>query len=101
MVSGTTATHGSKSIGIGDPAAQAHFIIDKIQGAIESLGGRLEDVVRTRVFVANVDQWEAIARAHGARFETIKPANTMVEARLIGDEYLVEIEAEAIITPFA
>jgi aryl-alcohol dehydrogenase-like predicted oxidoreductase/enamine deaminase RidA (YjgF/YER057c/UK114 family) len=101
MVSGTTATHGVKSIGIGDPAAQTHFIIDKIQGSIESLGGRLEDVVRTRIFVADIDHWEAIARAHGARFAAIKPANTMVEARLIGDEYLVEIEAEAIIAPSA
>jgi aryl-alcohol dehydrogenase-like predicted oxidoreductase/enamine deaminase RidA (YjgF/YER057c/UK114 family) len=98
MVSGTTATHGSKAIGVGDPAAQTHFIIDKIQGSIESLGGRLQDVVRTRIFVANLEHWEAVSRAHGARFAEIKPANTMVEARLIGDEYLVEVEAEAIIT---
>jgi aryl-alcohol dehydrogenase-like predicted oxidoreductase/enamine deaminase RidA (YjgF/YER057c/UK114 family) len=101
MVSGTTATHGSKAIGVGDPSAQTHFIIDKIQGSIESLGGRLEDVVRTRIFVANLEHWEAVSRAHGARFAEIKPANTMVEARLIGDEYLVEIEAEAIISPSA
>ena len=97
MVSGTTATHGDKAIGDGDPAAQTHFIIDKIQGSIESLGGRLEDVVRTRVFLSNLEHWEAVSRAHGARFGEIKPANTMVEARLIGDEYLVEIEAEAVI----
>ena len=97
LVSGTTATHGDKSIGVGDPIAQTHFIIDKIQGSIESLGGRLEDVVRTRVFVSKLENWEAVSRAHGARFADIKPANTMVEARLIGDEYLVEIEAEAII----
>jgi len=101
MVSGTTATHGSKAIGVGDPSAQTHFIIDKIQGSIESLGGRLEDVVRTRIFVANLEHWEAVSRAHGARFAEIKPANTMVEARLIGDEYLVEIEAEAIISTSA
>jgi enamine deaminase RidA (YjgF/YER057c/UK114 family) len=97
MVSGTTATHGSISIGIDDPEAQAHFIIDKIEGSIESLGGKLSDVVRTRVFVANLRDWEAISRAHGARFAEIKPANTMVEAKLIGDQYLVEIEAEAVI----
>ena len=97
MVSGTTATHGSISIGIDDPEAQAHFIIDKIEGSIESLGGKLSDVVRTRVFVANLKDWEAISRAHGARFAEIKPANTMVEAKLIGDQYLVEIEAEAIV----
>jgi enamine deaminase RidA (YjgF/YER057c/UK114 family) len=97
MVSGTTATHGSRAVGINDPAAQTHFIIDRIQGSIESLGGRLEDVVRTRIFISDLKHWEAISRAHGARFAAIRPANTMVEARLIGDEYLVEIEAEAIV----
>lgn len=95
-VSGTTATHGSHAIGGSDAAAQAHFCIDKIAGALQSLGGRLEDVVRTRVFVANVERdWEAVARAHGERFGHILPANTMVQAPLIGDEYLVEIEADA------
>jgi enamine deaminase RidA (YjgF/YER057c/UK114 family) len=98
MVSGTTATHGDRAIGENDPAAQTHFIIDKIQGSLESLGAKLEDVVRTRIFIKNVDDWEAVSRAHGARFGEIRPANTMVEARLIGDEYLVEIEAEAIIS---
>lgn len=97
MVSGTTATHGSISIGVDDPEAQAHFIIDKIEGSIESLGGKLSDVVRTRVYVANLRDWEGISKAHGARFADIKPANTMVEAKLIGEQYLVEIEAEAII----
>ena len=94
-VSGTTATHGSRAIGGDDPAAQAHFCIDKIAGALQSLGGRLEDVVRTRVFVADRAQWEPVARAHGERFGHVLPANTLVEARLIGDEYLVEIEADA------
>jgi aryl-alcohol dehydrogenase-like predicted oxidoreductase/enamine deaminase RidA (YjgF/YER057c/UK114 family) len=99
MVSGTTATYGSRAVGINDPAAQTHFIIDKIRGSIESLGGRLEDVVRTRIFISDLKHWEVVSRAHGARFASIRPANTMVEARLIGDEYLVEIEAEAIIAP--
>ena len=94
LVSGTTATHGSRVIGLDDPTAQTHFIIDKIQGSIESLGGRLEDVVRTRIFISDVRHWEAVSRAHGVRFGHIQPANTMVEARLIGEEYLVEIEAE-------
>ena len=94
-VSGTTATHGSRLIGGADPAAQTHAVIDKIAGALQSLGGRLEDVVRTRIFVSNVAHWEAVSRAHGERFGRIQPANTLVEARLIGDEYLVEIEAEA------
>jgi aryl-alcohol dehydrogenase-like predicted oxidoreductase/enamine deaminase RidA (YjgF/YER057c/UK114 family) len=98
-VSGTTATHGSRAIGGDDAAAQAHFCIDKIAGALQSLGGRLEDVVRTRVFVANVMRdWEAVAHAHGERFGHILPANTMVQAPLIGDEYLVEIEADAELT---
>ncbi|MFN5582170.1 RidA family protein, partial [Gemmatimonas sp.] len=94
-VSGTTATHGSRAIGGADPAAQTHFCIDKIAGALQSLGGSLEHVVRTRVFVSDISQWEPIARAHGERFGHILPANTMVQASLIGDEYLVEIEADA------
>jgi aryl-alcohol dehydrogenase-like predicted oxidoreductase/enamine deaminase RidA (YjgF/YER057c/UK114 family) len=94
-VSGTTATMGSRLIGGSDPAAQAHFVIDKIEGALQSLGGSLADVVRTRVFVPRIGDWEAVARVHGARFAGIMPANTLVGAPLIGDEYLVEIEAEA------
>jgi aryl-alcohol dehydrogenase-like predicted oxidoreductase/enamine deaminase RidA (YjgF/YER057c/UK114 family) len=97
-VSGTTATHGSRVIGGTDAAAQAHFVIDKLTGALQSLGGRLEDVVRTRIFVSHVDHWEPVARAHGERFGHILPANTLVEARLIGDEYFVEIECDALVT---
>ena len=97
LVSGTTATHGELAIGRNDPAAQAHFIIDKIEASLESLGAKLSDVVRTRVFVNNMSDWEAISRAHGERFADIRPANTMFIAKLIGDEYLAEIEAEAVI----
>lgn len=97
LVSGTTATHGSKAIGGNDPAAQATFAIDKIEGALQSLGGKLEEVVRTRVFVRNIDDWEAVARVHGKRFKDIQPANTLVQANLVGREYLVEIEAEAVV----
>lgn len=97
LVSGTTATQGPKAMGGNDPAAQTHFIIDKLEGAIQSLGGKLEQVVRTRIFIRNIEDWEAIARAHGERFAEIQPANTMVKAELIGEEYLVEIEAEAIV----
>jgi enamine deaminase RidA (YjgF/YER057c/UK114 family) len=82
-------------IGGRDPAAHAHFAIDKIEGALQSLGATRADVVRTRVYVRNVEDWEAVARAHGARFGGIMPANTLVAARLIGEEYLVEIEADA------
>lgn len=94
-ISGTTATLGSRAIGGDDPAAQMHCVIDKVEGALQSLGARLEDVVRTRVFVKDVGQWEPIARAHGERFGHILPANTMVGAPLIGDEYLVEMEVDA------
>ncbi len=95
-ISGTTATHGERPIGGNDVKAQFHFIVDKIEGALLSLGATLEDVVRTRVFVRNVCDWEDVARAHGERFSRIMPANTMVQADLIGDEYLVEVEAEAV-----
>lgn len=64
----------------------------------QSLGGTLNDVVRTRIFLRNMADWEPIARAHGERFKDIQPANTMVKAELIGDEYLVEMEAEAIVS---
>ena len=94
-VSGTTATLGDRVIGGHDPAAQAHFAIDKIEGALQSLGATLDDVVRTRVFVSDITHWEAVARAHGSRFSGILPANTLVAARLVGEEYLVEIEADA------
>jgi aryl-alcohol dehydrogenase-like predicted oxidoreductase/enamine deaminase RidA (YjgF/YER057c/UK114 family) len=94
-VSGTTATQGSRLIGGSDPKAQAHFVLDKIEGAIVSLGGQLEDVVRTRIFVNTIEDWEAVAQAHGSKFSTIQPANTLVEAKLVGKGYLVEIEAEA------
>jgi len=95
FVSGTTATMGDRVIGGSDPAAQAHFVIDKIEGALQSLGASLRDVVRTRVYVRNIGDWEPVARAHGARFGSIQPANTLVAAALVGEEYLVEMEAEA------
>ena len=94
-VSGTTATHGHRMIGGKDAGAQAHFVLDKIEAAITSLGGKMEDVIRTRIFVNNIHDWEAVARAHGQRFAAIQPANTLVEAKLVGEGYLVEIEAEA------
>ena len=97
LVSGTTATHGAIAVGVNDPEAQTHFTIDKIEASLESLGAKLSDVVRSRVFVSDMANWEPIARVHGVRFADIRPANTMVEAKLIGDEYLVEIEVEAVI----
>ena len=97
LVSGTTATHGQRRIGGDDPAAQLHFIVDKIEGAIQSLGGTLDDVVRTRIYLHRADDWEAVSRAHGRRFGHIQPANTLVQAGLIGDGYRVEMEAEAVV----
>ncbi|MBN2416588.1 aldo/keto reductase [bacterium] len=96
FISGTTATHFDTLIGGSDPAAQCHFIIDKIEGALQSLGACLADVVRTRVYIKRLEDWESVARAHGERFHGIEPANTMVQAGLIGEGYLVEMEAEAV-----
>jgi enamine deaminase RidA (YjgF/YER057c/UK114 family) len=98
LVSGTTATGPNGTvIGADDPAAQTRAILGKIQAAVEALGARLEDVVRTRVYVRDITQWETVARVHGEYFAAIQPANTMVEARLVGDSHLVEIEAEALV----
>ena len=94
-VAGTTASHGDRLIGGRDPAAQTHFIVDKIEGALQSLGATLEDVVRTRVYIREGVDWEPVARAHGARFAEIRPANTTVHANTVGDDLLVEIEADA------
>jgi aryl-alcohol dehydrogenase-like predicted oxidoreductase/enamine deaminase RidA (YjgF/YER057c/UK114 family) len=98
-VSGTTATHGGAGVvAPNDAGAQATYIIDKIAASLRSLGGSLEDVVRTRVYLADVNDWEAVARAHGRAFADIRPANTMLQvAALIGPGYRVEIEAEAIV----
>ena len=97
LVSGTTATLGDRVIGGQDPAAQTQFVVDKIEGALQSLGGALEDVVRTRIYIRNTEDWEAVSRVHGQRLGHIQPANTLVRADLIGDDYLVEMEAEAIL----
>lgn len=97
-VSGTTATLGNRLIGGNDPAAQTHFILDKIEGALQSLGAHLYQVVRTRVFISDTAFWKPVAEAMGKRFANHHPTNTMVGAPLIGQEYLVEIEAEADIT---
>ena len=95
FISGTTATHGNRCVGGNDPAAQTHFVLDKIEGVLQSLGAKIEDIIRTRVYIQRMEDWEEIAKVHGDRFRHIQPANTMIRAEIIGEEYLVEIEAEA------
>ena len=97
-ISGTTATDAEgRIVGVGDAYAQARQIIANIAAALERAGAQLTDVVRTRIFVTDIAQWEAVARAHGEAFADIRPACTMVEvAKLISPEIMVEIEADAV-----
>jgi enamine deaminase RidA (YjgF/YER057c/UK114 family) len=99
-VSGTCAVDmDGNPFGIGDPYLQTKRCLEIILQAIHHLGGSLPDVIRTRMYVTNIRQWEEIGKAHGEVFGEIRPATTMIEvSNLISQEYLVEIEATAILT---
>ncbi len=98
-VSGSTAMTPSGLVGKGDPYAQTIQTFKTIEAALKQAGASLNDVVRTRIYMANIDQWQEVGRAHGEIFGNIRPATTMVEvSRLIDPDMLVEIEADAVIS---
>lgn len=97
-VAGTTAMDGDLLVGKGDLYLQAKFIFTKIEKALQHFGASMNDVVRTRMYVTNIAEWEKAGKAHGEYFAAVKPAATMVEVSgLIDDDLLIEIEVTAIV----
>lgn len=98
-VTGTVATDENGVVGKDDMYQQTRFVLQKIEGVLLNAGFSLKDVVRTRIFVTDISKWEAVGKAHAEFFKSIKPCTTMVEvSALIDPEYLVEIEATAMLT---
>jgi enamine deaminase RidA (YjgF/YER057c/UK114 family) len=99
-VSGTTATDEQGNVvGLNDPYAQTMYAIRKIERALHQAGATLEDVIRTRIFIVRTADWEEVCRAHGEVFSAIRPVNTLVTVKeLIGADYLVEVEADAVLS---
>ena len=97
-VGGTTAGSGGAMVGVGDPAAQTRAILATIKTALEGAGARLEDVVRTRVYLTDIAHWEEVGRVHGEVFGDIRPSSSMLQVtRFINPDWLVEIEADAVV----
>ncbi len=99
-VTGTVAVdENSNLVGDNNAYEQAKFIIQKIEGVLKKAGASLKDVVRTRMFVTDISRWEEFGKAHGEFFKDIKPCTTMIEvSKLISPEYLIEIEATAVVS---
>ena len=99
VVSGTAPLGpDGRTVGVGDAGAQARRCLEIIQRALESAGASLSDVVRTRILLTRIEDWEAVARAHGEVFRDIRPANTIMQVtRFIDPDWLVEIEADAVV----
>jgi enamine deaminase RidA (YjgF/YER057c/UK114 family) len=100
FVAGTTASdQDGRTVAVGDPYWQTVYILQKIEAALKGLGSSLSDVVRTRMFLTDMDNWPEVGRAHGEAFAGINPAATLVEiSRLVNPDHLIEIEVEAMIS---
>jgi len=97
-IAGTAPLAEGRTVGRGDPGAQARRCLEIVRGAVEQAGGTLADVVRTRILLTRIEDWEAVAAVHGEFFADIRPANTIMQiGRFIDPEWLVEIEADAVL----
>ena len=101
LVAGTTATdEDGNPVAPGDPETQTRYALETVVEAVREAGGRRENVVRTRMYVTDADDWEVVGTVHGEFFGDVRPASSMIEvSSLIGPEYVVEIEAEAVVPP--